>query len=189
MSPMNEESYKSLRALERDERIAKASEMIGASAQESAQELGAELNRIRDQFANELDGLGEAQLKYCPAEGQWSIYEVGLHVAGALRRTAMLSSALAHGHAPKIDGEIKMGVLMEDPGDFDGVKKALSDGFEKMAAATERVGGECNLEAVFPHPIFKDYNCRQWVAFNLFHMLIHVNQIRRIKASDGFPAI
>lgn len=172
---------------EMKERLARAAEIIKQYSAEPPAKL---LERAEDQrveFMAELDALTEEQIQFSPGEGQWSIGEVCRHSASSLTGVAQLSLALATGTPPPIEGEIRAGVVGPDLADLEAIRKAVAQGYDAIAAATKNLEGDCNLEATFAHPWFGQRNCHEWVAFNILHMAVHVNQVKRIKAAAGYP--
>ena len=51
----------------------------------------------------------------------------------------------------------------------------------------ERQRREGNRDSAFAHDYFGAQNSREWIAFDIIHMSIHISQIRRIKGTDGYP--
>ena len=164
-------------------RLARGKEIIARYAAGEIDNLTAVLSDLEREFRDEVLGLSREQSQFSPGDDQWSIDEVCRHMANAMGGTARLSLVLAAGHVPELAGRIKMGLMDDDPGDFGVVTQNVHQAFRAMAQATERQREECDLECVVPHPWFGDQNSRGWVAFNLVHMMVHVNQIHAVVAT------
>ena len=171
----------------RKTRLAQATQNIARYAAKETDDLAAFLIDLEREFGDEVQGLSLEQSRFSPGEDHWSINEVCRHMSNAMSGTARLSLSLAAGHVPEFKGDIKMGVMNDDPGDFGVVTQHVHDAFAIALKATERQREECDLESVTSHPWFGDQNSRGWVAFNLVHMKVHVKQIQRIKSSEAFP--
>lgn len=130
-----------------------------------------------------LAGVTEAQARFRPAEGEWSIGEVLRHVEASSRGCADLVAALARGEKgaqpfdiPPLPGDDSLGELRSRvAGAFDGVQNAV--------ISLE----EANLEATAHHPFFGELNHKEWAVFVYVHSRDHVNQIEQVKAHPDFP--
>lgn len=186
MEFLSPETYARLKEIEPEERRAMALTAMEMLDKLSIDELHAELQTFREEFAEELNGITEGQARFSPGEGNWSINELCRHVSNSLRLTAGLSQGLAAGQTLPPNTEIKIG-MMDDDADITELTTQMNAAFDIMADATENLRNDVDLETTEAHPWFGPKNCRQWVAFNLLHMFVHINQLRRIKSAPGFP--
>ncbi|MDP7638107.1 MAG: hypothetical protein QGG73_00080 [Candidatus Hydrogenedentes bacterium] len=53
--------------------------------------------------------------------------------------------------------------------------------------AGKQLSGGANTDVTYYHPFFGEFDCTQWAAFNILHADIHVQQMQRVKRSEGFP--
>lgn len=173
---------------ERQERIAQASAWIAKTKDEPAADLLSRTRHMRQKFLAELDGLSEAQRTFSPGEGQWCVEEVCRHMSNALRAVSRAIESLAAGRKLPDIGPEGLGILDPHPGSFDAVRRGVEEGFDASEKAAERLASDADLSVTLKHPVFGPLNCREWLAFNLMHVNVHVNQIRRIKGSPGYPS-
>ena len=173
--------------LSREERLARAGQRIEDYAAAGMEKMAEKFGDLNASFESELSGLTKEQIRYSPGEGQWSVNEVCRHVIRSLNGGTMLSVALAAGKPPKPNPDAKMGAMIDDTEDFDAIRSSLLAAFEQAVESAGKIMDESNLDAVFPHPFFGERNCREWVGFNVMHMEIHLNQVRRIKSSESYP--
>lgn len=126
------------------------------------------------------------QALFSPGEGQWSISEVARHISQAHRGCAALVRMLAAGKIP--DSELQIGGMPEDPGDHEKVKAMLAEAFDALTSSFEVMHKDPDLEAKYAHPWFGEMNAREWFAFCSLHTMAHIQQVQRIKNTDGYPA-
>ena len=150
----------------------------------STDELSAKWDEINTGFLAQLEGLTPDQIDFSPGEGEWCIKEVCLHVSNAVRGTAMGVSALATGKS--IEGDPRLGVKDDDPGNFEDVLANLQKAFRSAADSAGRLES-ADTNATMKHPYFGALNARGWFVFNLMHIKVHINQIKRIKGSVEYP--
>lgn len=188
MEILSEKSYVELREKKGEDRLAMAASTMDILNGESIDTLRHRLETLRAEFEKELTGPTEEQSRFKPTHEEWSLNETCRHVARSMRRVALLSKALADGNAPEPDPKGGPGTMDDDSSSFENVKESVWAAFDTMAMATENLRNDVNTSTTAPHPWFGEKNCREWVAFNLIHMFVHVNQMRRIKAVSDFPA-
>ena len=171
----------------REERLARAAKTFEEYAAAGMEKMAERFGELKSAFESELSGLTKEQIRYSPGEGKWSVNEVSRHVIHSLKGGTMLSVMLAAGKPPKPNPDAKMGAMIDDTEDFDAIRSSLLAAFDQAVESAGKIMDESNLDAVFPHPFFGERNCREWVGFNVMHMEIHLNQVRRIKSSEGYP--
>jgi hypothetical protein len=167
-------------------RIAQGLQWLAKVRGESPGQIAVRLKGYADDLVAALEGLTDPQWTFKPAEDQWSVREVCLHVSNSVRGTAMLTKVLAAGN----DGpdDIRMGVLDEDDGaPADEIIDRVRKTFQRADDATRSLGGDVNTEKTAKHPYFGALNCKDWAVFNLMHVSIHIQQIERIKSDANFP--
>ena len=172
-------------APEKQERYEKAKKWFFAEAEKPNEALLEALAERRRDFLGELEGLTEKHTRFSPGEGKWSIEEVGRHMAHANRRTTLGVAMLLKGKRP--EGEVKMGLLDDEAASFQEVIDANAKAIDKIEEAIGRLVGDYDMTTTFAHPIFGELNTRQWVTFCFIHLSAHINQIKRIKGSPGYP--
>lgn len=167
-------------------RIAEGKRWLAEVQDESPDQLAARLKEYEEALNASLEGLSDEQWAYSPAEDQWSIREVCLHVTNSVRGVAMLTNVLAAGK----DGPdtIVMSVKDEDGGaSTEEIRAMLKKAFQRSAEATLALSDGFNAEKTTEHPFFGALNCKEWAVFNLMHVSIHIQQIERIKSDANFP--
>lgn len=163
-----------------DDRLARARAYIAEHKDDAPDRLAAAMRDTGQRYLDEVTGLSDAELDFSPGEGQWSVRQTCLHVDHAIGRVAGLIPLLAEGTVPDLPTP-KPGVLSEDPGDFEEVIGMLKTSFERAADASKSLEGTPDLAALFEHPFFGPLNCREWMAFNVMHLEVHIRQVQRIK--------
>ncbi len=162
------------------DRITRGKAWIADVKSESPEQLSARMRESATRFLAELEGLSDADVHYTPGEGQWCVREVCLHVDHAVTRTAVLVPTLASGTSPQGIKAVP-GELSADPGDFSKVVESLKSVFKRAEEAASSLSDTPNLTLTFDHPFFGPLNCREWMAFNVMHLNVHVNQVKRVK--------
>jgi hypothetical protein len=166
----------------------------------------------RARFEAETRALSEAQLRFRPAEGAWSIAEVAqhvLHVEREVTKAAMKPGVERRGRSRtprELAGMIvflavvKLGVRIRVPQKVAGrVAPAADPDMDALWSEWREVHGnlESHLETVreenlgdmaFKHPIVGPTSIRGMLPFLLGHFDHHMRQMRRIRASRGFPS-
>lgn len=170
---------------EKRERYEKAKVWIFAEAEKPNGGLLETLAERRRNFLGGLDDLTEEQTRFSPGEGKWSIMEVGRHMANANRGSMIVVALLLKGKRP--EGDVKMGLMDEPASSFQEVIDANAKALDKIEAALGRFAGDYDTTTTYAHPFFGELNTRQWVTFCFVHLAAHINQIKRIKGSPGYP--
>lgn len=142
--------------------------------------------RARLEVLDALEGVSEAQASFEPAEGEWSIREVALHVLNGSRRTAQLVELLARGEPaasaatdPAREGtdrtvaELREGLLRDGLG---------------WSALTRELPDQPSFAVTATHSVFGELHSRAWYLFQRVHDLDHARQIQAVKATPGYPA-
>jgi hypothetical protein len=159
----------------------------------------------------EVEGLSEEQQHFRPVADRWTIAEIVEHVAIVQEGMGKIASKLvreaeAAGALAKPDGTI--GLVATDfipdresrrlnapenvrpHGDAsigDSLGKLEKD-YQRLQDMRPRIE-TVDLGAVtFPHPAFGALTGYQWLALLGAHEGRHIQQIKEIKASDGYPA-
>ena len=141
---------------------------------------------LQAQYLQELEGLSEAQFDWKPSEKEWSVREVCLHVAHSVAGEGKMLGALAAGHS--ITDKLRPNLMIDDPGAMAAVVESTRQGLQAGLDGYNLLDNSPNEEATAEHPYFGAYNCRQWAAFNILHLSIHLKQVQRVKSTEGFPA-
>ena len=166
------------------------------------------LHESRERFLRALDGLTPEQQTFRVAEDQWSIADCAEHL-GIVEPAIYqgIQRALAGPPAPEKQAEVQGKTefllrvvadrsrrvkgpdrvmprrawkdLAELAGIFDAARK------QTIAFASQT---EADLHgSVFPHPLFNDLDCYQWLLFAALHAERHVRQMEEVMASPGYP--
>ena len=145
------------------------------------------LESTKADFLAGLDGLSPEQIDFKPAEDRWTIREVALHTSHSMREIGGMNVELAAGNLRDPQPEGKPGQLDDDPGDWQKVIDLVSQGFDVVIHAARNVDSAAAPDDTRDHPWFGPFNCRQWAAFNIIHGRVHVDQLDKNKAADGYP--
>lgn len=163
----------------------------------------------RERMLRLLAGLSEAQWRFHPGEGRWSIGDCVEHVARVENRfLAMIQKKIAEepGVAPSHATREKDSLLMSLGPDRTNRRQApeparpmgqwtasseLVAEFENARARSARFVAETSADLrawTNAHPFFGELDCYQWVLLMGLHAERHARQIEEIKADAAFPA-
>jgi hypothetical protein len=168
------------------------------------------LERTRDAFVNETEGLSEAQYGFTPHAGSWSIGEIVEHLAlTELRTLDLVTTKLPQ--APPRGGEKLPGAsrfarldavvpnrdvrrveapdALRPKGTWPGAAASLAafvDARNQAIVAAGALGPDA-LDHVVPHRFFGDFDAEEWLYFIGLHSARHTAQVREIKNAPGYP--
>jgi hypothetical protein len=168
-------------------RLEQGKQLLESFRNEPPETLLSILEQQQEELTTELADLSDAQGNFTPGPDEWSVLDTCSHLAHSIRNTALLARSLARGKAPKIEGGIQGGVRDESIETLADARAALDKAFATMTKATQNLEGDCDAETIFEHPWFGPMNAKRWVAFNALHVMVHIEQIERIKESEDFP--
>jgi len=133
----------------------------------------------------EILQLSHAQATFSPDPDEWSILEVCSHLSHSVRNTALLVKAMLRGRAPEIPGGIRPGMFDESIVSVEESINGMQKGFAALPQAMERFDDDWDETIVMEHPWLGPMNAKEWVAFNLLHVRVHIDQINRIKKNEN----
>ena len=169
------------------------------------------VGRVHERLFSKVEGLSESQQTYRPEEGSWTIAEIMEHLANVHEGMGKVTSKLikeaeASESSARSDGTIgpvSMEFLRELADQKfhapENVRPAggvrIEDSVEKLKSNyTRLLSLKPKIEALdlsgptFPHAAFGPLNGYQWLALIGLHESKHLEQIKAIQASPGFPA-
>jgi len=166
------------------------------------------LRQSRERFLGALEGLSPEQKTFQAAEDQWSIADCAEHVGIAenlvyQRIQLALQEPPATERQAEVQGKTEF-LLQFVPDRGTRVKgpervmprrewKDFSDLIATFEAARNRTIDFASQTAAdlhnhfYPHPIFKELDCYQWLLFNALHAERHVLQMEEVMAAPGYP--
>jgi len=166
--------------------------------------------RRKRNLLSQLADLDEAQLRFRPAAGAWSLLDVADHLSrteGAVAET--LAAGIPEGKAKrKLKHVVKFRMVLlalslpvrvkvpanaqgVQPGDdltLDGVRAAWEENRAALARQLASYGDEDMQRMVVRHPVAGPVNPGHTVAFLNAHFDHHLYQVGRIRKHPGFPA-
>ncbi len=163
-----------------------------------------QLHETREAFLAGVAGVSDAQGKFKPAADRWSIEECVEHIAlvenGLLARLTQEATPSEHVERPERQTELhQLGLdrsgkrnapeRVRPTGRFGAVSKALEE-FVANRAKTIAYLRDCrdDLHArTVVHPIGA-MTCHELVVLMSAHTLRHLDQIREVQATPGYPA-
>jgi hypothetical protein len=165
-----------------------------------------ELERIRAAILHEVDGLSQAQLDWRSREGDWSVGELIHHLTLAEVATGKLTSKLLKeaGDAvkpfpaelarfapipPRPPGPAEAPPLVrpEHGHPAKDLLTAFRAARERSRQSVERWAQVDPRPLTWPHPAFGELNLGQWWLLQAHHDADHLQQLRAVKGSPGFP--
>jgi hypothetical protein len=166
------------------------------------------LRKSRERFLCALEGLSAEQQTFRPAEDRWSIADCAEHVGIAEDLVYQrIQQALQEPPAPERQAEVQgktdfMLQFVPDRGTrVKGPERVMprrewrdfSDLIATFDAARNRTIDFASQTAAdlhnhfYPHPIFKELDCYQWLVFNALHAERHVLQMEEVMTAPGYP--
>jgi hypothetical protein len=162
-----------------------------------------DLQESRDTFIAGVTGISDAQGKFKPAPDRWSIEEVAEHIAlvevGLMARLMQEATPCEHIERPERQAELrKLGFeraskrqapeRARPTGRFGSLSNALNE-FKANREKTLAYMRDCqdDLHArTIVHPIGA-MTCHELVVLMASHTLRHLEQIREVQATPGYP--
>jgi len=165
------------------------------------------LAATRDEVANHVQGLTDAQWHYKPAPDRWSVAEIVEHLAiveNRVTNTILVEiehaePAPADRNVPYLDALV-LGKGLDRTVKYRGPDFAQATGrwtpavslahfLELRAQTVARLESTPYLrQHLFPHPVLGPIDGYQWVLLVAAHASRHANQILEVKAAPGFPS-
>ena len=166
-----------------------------------------DLESVRAQVLKETEALSQAQVDWQPAEGEWSIGEILHHVMLAEIGTSKLTSKLLRDAPPPVrpfpsDLPGFMPLPPPPPGPAKApevvyperghhLERLLADlrtTRERSRQAVERVATVDPRAFTWRHFTLGELDLAQWWLLHVRHETDHLQQVRAVKASKGFPS-
>ena len=176
---------------------------------EPVEKLWRDLERVRAEVLQEVDGLSQAQADWKPGADDWSVGEIVHHLTIAeiatgklttkltreaeaagtlqpfpadLRELRPMSAAPAAGaDAPQVVWPERGRPIATLVGDMKATRTRSRQSIEKL-------GGVDPRPLVFKHFRLGDLDLSQWWQLQAQHDAIHLAQIRDVKTRPGFPS-
>jgi len=169
------------------------------------------VGRVHERLFHELEGISPEQSAFRAEMGGWTISEIMEHLAtvqeGMGKVTSKLvreaESAGASGREDGKIGPISMEFVAElakqkfeapenvRPGGGvpvqDSVER-LKAGYQRLRDMTSRIEASDLSGPTFPHVAFGPLNAYQWMALIGLHESKHIEQVKAIRAAQGYPA-
>jgi len=167
------------------------------------------LERTRNDFVTEADGLSEAQYRFVAGADGWSIGQIVEHVALAELRILEVIGQLPQAPAPsdaKTRGAARFARLDAGPtrdqrrivapgplvprGTWASPAASLTAFVDARAQtiAAAAAGDATALEHVLPHRFFGEFDLEEWAYFLAVHSARHTAQVLELKSAVGFPS-
>ena len=169
-----------------------------------------QLHNSRERLRVAVTGLSPEQQIFRPAEDQWSLADCLEHIALVEGRIFQgIQGALQQPPAPEKQAEVKdktsfisrfvpdrstrvKGPEMVMPRRDWKIFSELTESFEAARNRTLAFASQTEADLhshFFPHFVFKDLDCYQWLLMISLHCERHVLQMEEVKASQGYPAL
>jgi len=174
---------------------------------QTKEELQKYMQQTRQNFANSVKGLSEAQLKFKPAPDRWSVMEISEHIAFsedfAGRGTMKMMSAPAsdkkaemHGQEDKlVAGITDRSHKFQVPDAFKptgrwstqaDILKAFNASRDKNIELVKNTS-EADLRSRMGQSPLGELDAHGWMLFMAGHSARHTKQIEEMKADPNFP--
>jgi hypothetical protein len=163
-----------------------------------------ELQATRAKFMDALQGITEAQAKFKPAPDRWSIEECAEHVAvvekGMLARITDESSASERSERAERQSEIRQFTLNRVSKRQAPERVVPTGRFPSLAKSLEAFSANRDVTIAFVRSCKDDLHarsivhptgpmtCHEGLILLANHPLRHLEQIREIQATPGYPA-
>jgi hypothetical protein len=172
------------------------------------EKLWAELQAIRADVLREVEGLSQAQADWRSSERDWSVGQIVHHLTLAEVATGKLTSKLLKeasvssapfpadlaAFAPmppwpaSVAAEAPPVVRPEERKPIAELLADMRAARERSRQSIERLAGVDPRPLKFSHFAFGDLDLAQWWTLQGLHDADHLQQLRRVKATAGFPA-
>lgn len=162
------------------------------------------LEKTREGYLHTARSLSREQLQYKPAPDRWSVAEVLEHiiiverrVLGSIKKTVQQAP-----NTPKstFEDEFLVSRVATRNGRFKGPDVLMPKGqwpedqlpleFEAVRRRSIEFAGATQAELrqhTFPHPLFGELDCYQWLLLIPAHCERHLAQAAEVMAEPGFP--
>ena len=135
-----------------------------------------------------LRGLNDEQIRFKPADRQFSIAEIVTHSCFGDEMFLGWLALLAQGRAAEIDPA----TLVSGDGASNDISRldleAMNEACRTLARNTiESRPDPADLAATAPHPYFGALNAKGWIYFMALHRAMHRRQCERVIDAPGFP--
>lgn len=168
-----------------------------------------DLSAVRHDLLREIEGLSQRHVDWRPGEREWSIGEVLDHLTIAENATGKLTTKLTREAAaagtlapypsdlttvgplppwPPGPTEAPAGVWPEGGKAMDVLIGTMKATRERSRQSIDRLATVDPRPLRFPHPRLGMLDLGQWWRLQAEHDRIHLQQIRDIKRTPGFPA-
>lgn len=169
-----------------DDRTRVRGYLTSQSAKYGLLELWPRIAAQRLAYLHEIDGLTDAQARWHPAPGEWSVIDTTRHLVVWTDGVVDLCEALVRGGTlPVLRG-----------GDLGATEYAdLADARRALILTSLRVAGfvtseesSLDLGRTREHAMFGPLNVKAWLLFLRLHDTDHLGQVQAIKQAAGFPS-
>ena len=171
------------------------------------QSLWNDLQAVRAEILKEIEGLTQAQLDWRASERDWSVGEIIHHLTLAEVATGKLTSKLFKDAGasltpfptglaafaplpswPMEGAEAPPAVRPETGHAADELLSTFKATRERSRQSVERLATADPHALTWSHPRFGQMNLAQWWLLQARHDGDHLQQLRAVKATRGFPA-
>lgn len=143
--------------------------------------------RARLKLIDTLNGVNETQSKWNPEENEWSVSEITIHLLKSshnVRNTVIRLSQNLETDAANIEPPRASTNLT-----IDEIIIQLREDLMEWSSAIRSLPTEPPLEPTSSHSMFGELHARAWHMFQRLHDTDHMNQIKSVKETLGFPEI
>ena len=163
------------------------------------------LKKNRERVLAAVSGLSHDQLVFRPAEDQWSMADCLEHINIVESRVYMgIQRALSQPPEPEKGAAVANKRAMIESAALDRTTKFAGpaqvmphrewSSFPELVEAFESIRGRTLQfveqttsrlhDHVFPHPVFQDMDCYQWLLLLDLHAERHISQMEEVKAAQ-----
>lgn len=165
-----------------------------------------ELQAIRGEILNEIEGLSQAQVDWRPSERDWSVGEIIHHLTLAEVSTGKLTSKLFKEAGPSLPpfpvdltafaplppwplgpAEAPPAVRPESGHQRDELFSTFKATRERSQQSVERLATADPRLLRWSHVRLGQLDLAQWWMLQAYHDADHLRQLRAVKAAPGFP--
>jgi hypothetical protein len=134
-----------------------------------------------------IAGVTEDQAVRQPAEGEWSLRELMLHVVAAEGSVAGMIAKISAGEALQAsDPNRAIGMQRADDGiTFGQLLDELHKVNDRTLMAVRAIPSSVDLDVKPPHPFFGPLNVKEWAAFQRIHDEDHAQHAAKIIAATA----
>jgi hypothetical protein len=147
-----------------------------------------EVGEAYSQLAQKLGSLTDEQALWKPDKEEWSAAQIGDHLSLSMGTLGNITGLLAKGQSVSDADWDPPPQFRGDVSDLSNVKKRVGELAAFSATLFDEGAKINNLDVKANNSFLGDMNWREWFYFLGIHAKSHIEQIDKLRGTDGFPS-